>query len=160
VEVSEVLQNQDAEAQVRVQSCGAGFNLPAGFSPPKRVRIHGMLRYPSVDARWHFGVLAYSVRERTRELGIRIALGARRGDLIAMVLRQALTTVLIGIALGVGGSLLLSRSLSSLLFGVSPVDGATFVLAASLFIPAALLASYWPAKHALSVDPLTALRFD
>jgi putative ABC transport system permease protein len=107
-----------------------------------------------------FGVLAYSVRERTRELGIRIALGARRGDLIAMVLRQALTTVLIGIALGVGGSLLLSRSLSSLLFGVSPVDGATFVLAASLFIPAALLASYWPAKHALSVDPLTALRFD
>jgi putative ABC transport system permease protein len=107
-----------------------------------------------------FGVLAYSVRERTRELGIRIALGARRGDLIAMVLRQALTTVLIGIALGVGGSLLLSQSLRSLLFGVSPVDGATFVVAASLFVPAALLASYWPAKHALSVDPLTALRFD
>ena len=105
-----------------------------------------------------FAVLSYTVRERTRELGIRMALGARGADLIAMVLRQAFTTVLIGMVFGVVGSLLLSRSLSSLLFGVSPVDAVSFAVAAGIFVPAALLASYWPAKHAISVDPLTTLR--
>jgi ABC-type antimicrobial peptide transport system permease subunit len=107
-----------------------------------------------------FAVLSYTVRERTRELGIRMALGARRAHLIAMVLRQAFTTVLIGMVFGVVGSLLLSRSLSSLLFGVSPADAVSFAVAAGMFVPAALLASYWPAKHAISVDPLTALRFE
>jgi putative ABC transport system permease protein len=107
-----------------------------------------------------FGVLSYTVRERTRELGIRMALGARRAHLIAMVLRQAFANVLAGIAIGVLGSLLLSRSLSSLLFGVSHLDAVSFVVAAAGFVPAALLASYLPAKHAISVDPMTALRFE
>jgi putative ABC transport system permease protein len=105
-----------------------------------------------------YGVVAYSVAERTHEIGIRVALGAGRGNVIGMVLRRLLVLVVPGVALGIAGALATTRVLSSLLFEVRPNDAATFVGVAVLLAAVAIIAGFVPARRASRVDPLVALR--
>jgi putative ABC transport system permease protein len=105
-----------------------------------------------------YGVLSYSVTARTRELGIRIAIGASPRRVIASVMRQALGAVFAGVALGLAGAFYSSRFLESLLFGVRPNDPATLASVAGVFLVVTLVASYVPARRAARVDPIVALR--
>jgi putative ABC transport system permease protein len=105
-----------------------------------------------------YGVVAYAVTERTHEIGVRVALGAQRRDVMAMVVGQGMTMTLVGTAIGVAASAALARLMSSLLFGVSAVDPATFVAIPLLLVAVALAACYVPARRAMRVDPLQALR--
>ncbi len=105
-----------------------------------------------------YGVIAYSVSERTQEMGIRLALGAARGDIFALVLRQGMMLAGAGIAIGIAASLALTRLLESLLYRVSVTDPLTFGGGAVLFAGVALAASYIPARRATRVDPIIALR--
>jgi len=107
-----------------------------------------------------FGVMAYSVSRRTREFGVRVALGATSGKVLGMVLGQGMRTILIGLAIGIAGSLALTRTMSSLLFGVTATDPLTFVGVTILLVAVALLACYIPARRATKVDPMVALRYE
>src|SRR5271157_1650114 len=107
-----------------------------------------------------FGVMAYSVSRRTREIGVRVALGARSRDVLTMILSQGLRTIVIGIAIGLAGSLALTRTVESQLFGVTATDPLTFVAVVLLLVAAALLACYVPARRAAKVDPMVALRYE
>ncbi len=105
-----------------------------------------------------FGVMAFSVSQRTREFGVRVALGATSGDVLRMVLAQAMRTILIGVVAGIMGSLVLTRTVSALLFGVTATDPVTFAGVTLLLVTVALLACYIPARRATKVDPVVALR--
>jgi predicted permease len=107
-----------------------------------------------------YGVASYSVSQRTREIGIRMALGAARHDVLRLVLRQGLALIVIGVAVGLGGALIVTRLLSSLLFGVRATDLTTFVTTALMLTAVAVLATYIPAHRATRVDPLMALRYE
>jgi putative ABC transport system permease protein len=107
-----------------------------------------------------FGVMAYSVSRRTREIGVRIALGARSRDVLTMILGQGLRTVLIGVAIGVAGAFAITRAVKSLLFGVTATDPLTFSAVILLLLTIALLACYIPAWRATKVDPMVALRYE
>jgi len=96
--------------------------------------------------------------ERTREIAIRQALGARRGNILALVLRQGLAIALAGIGFGIAAAAGLTRLLSSMLFGVKAIDLVTFLSAATLFLMVALAASYIPARRAAAIEPMVALR--
>jgi ABC-type antimicrobial peptide transport system permease subunit len=104
------------------------------------------------------GVLAFSVSQRTNELGIRLALGAERHAILRMILGEGAVMALIGLALGGLAAIPLSRLLSGLLFGVEPVDPLTIGVAAALLMTVALVAAWIPARTATAVDPMTALR--
>ena len=105
-----------------------------------------------------YGLLAYVVAERTKDIGIRIALGARLARITGSVVASGLALLAIGAAIGVDGSLVLLRALGGLLFGVTPYDLPTYVIVVVLLGAIAPLASYLPARHAARVEPLTALR--
>jgi putative ABC transport system permease protein len=107
-----------------------------------------------------YGVLAYAVTQRTREIGIRLALGAEPNAALLLVVRQGATLALTGIALGLAGSLVLTRFISTLLFGVSPTDPLTYAAVSGLLLMVALAASYIPALRATRVDPIVALRYE
>ncbi|HXJ93216.1 MAG TPA: FtsX-like permease family protein, partial [Terriglobia bacterium] len=107
-----------------------------------------------------YGVIAYSVAQRTHELGIRIALGAGRPDLLRMVLGEGLRIALVGVVVGLAGAWALSRFVSSLLYGVRPNDPLTFAAVPLVLILVALLACYIPARRATQVDPMVALRYE
>jgi predicted permease len=105
-----------------------------------------------------YGVIAYSVAQRTREMGIRRALGAQHRDILRLVVGQGLVLALVGVAIGVGGAFALTRVMKTLLFHVSATDPAIFVGIATLFLLVALVASYFPARRAARIDPMAALR--
>ena len=104
------------------------------------------------------GVMALSVSQRRHEIGVRMAIGARPGEIIWMVLKQGMTLAMVGVAVGVLGAFALTQSLKSLLFGVTPTDPTTFGVVAAVLAAAALAACYIPARRAAKVDPLQALR--
>ena len=105
-----------------------------------------------------YGVMAYTVAQRTHEIGIRVALGARRSQVIVLVVKQSALLTAVGIVGGLAGAAMLSRYLEGLLFGVAPLDPVTFAAAAALFTLVALAAAYGPTRRATGVDPLVALR--
>jgi ABC-type antimicrobial peptide transport system permease subunit len=105
-----------------------------------------------------YGVISYSVRQRTREIGVRVAFGAGDGDVLRLVLAQGIVLALGGIVLGLGASVALTRAVRSLLVGVSATDPVTFVAIPALLLSVAALASYVPARRATTVDPVEALR--
>jgi putative ABC transport system permease protein len=105
-----------------------------------------------------YGVVAYAVTERTHEIGVRVALGARPRDVVAMVLRQGVAMIVAGTAVGVAAALAATRVIASLLFGVGAGDPATFIAIPVLLAAVSLAACYIPARRATRVDPLAALR--
>ncbi len=107
-----------------------------------------------------YGVMAYSVSQRTHEIGIRMALGAQKSHVFSLVVRQAVSVALIGISAGLVAALLLTRLMSSLLFGVSATDPVVYIAISLLLVAVVLLASYIPARRAMKVDPMTALRYE
>ena len=107
-----------------------------------------------------YGVMSYLVAQRTREIGIRVAFGASRNNVLSTVLKQGMLPVALGLILGLAGSAVLSRMLAGLLYGVSPRDPVIYFAIPIFMIIVALLANYIPARRALNVDPVTALRYE
>jgi predicted permease len=107
-----------------------------------------------------YGVISFFVGQRTREIGIRIAMGAQRRDILKLVINEGLTLTVIGIVVGLGSAFALTRFLAAFLYGVSATDPLDFAAVAALFAIVALAASYVPARRAMRVDPLTALRYE
>jgi putative ABC transport system permease protein len=105
-----------------------------------------------------FGVLSYAVSQRTREIGIRMALGAQGGSVIGLIVRQAMLLVASGVIAGTVLALFLSQTMAKMLFDIKPTDPTTFVAVAAVLAAVALLASYLPARRATRVDPIVALR--
>ena len=107
-----------------------------------------------------YGVTAYKVTSRTREIGIRMALGAQHGNVVRMVLRQGMTLALLGVAIGSALALVAARLLGTLLFGVGSADPLTFIASAALFCGIGLAACYAPARRATEIDAMEALRYE
>ncbi len=116
------------------------------------IRVHSWLKF--------FGVLSYAVTQRAHEIGIRLALGAKAGDVLKLIVRQGMALALTGVALGLAASLALTRVMTGLLFDVRATDPLTFVTISLLLTLVALLACWIPARRATKVDPIIAIRHD
>ena len=107
-----------------------------------------------------YGVMSNAVTQRTQEIGIRLALGARTIDVVGLIVRNGLTLVVIGVVIGLAGAFALTRLMTTLLFGVTPTDGLTIFVVSAVLIAVALVACLIPARRATRVDPLVALRYE
>jgi putative ABC transport system permease protein len=107
-----------------------------------------------------YGIVAYAVTQRTHEIGIRMALGARAGNVLSLIMRNGVVLVLTGIVIGAGSAFMLTRFMATLLFGIEPHDGVTFVIVPVVFFVIAVVAALIPALRATRVDPLVALRYE
>ncbi|MGH9735677.1 MAG: FtsX-like permease family protein, partial [Candidatus Acidiferrales bacterium] len=107
-----------------------------------------------------YGTMSYAVTRKTQEIGIRMALGAKPSDILVMSIRQGILLTLIGVAIGVAAALGVTRLIGSMIFGVTPYDPATFLAVGAVLFAVALLACYIPARRAMRVDPLVALRYE
>jgi putative ABC transport system permease protein len=107
-----------------------------------------------------YGLISFAVAQRTREIGIRMALGAQATDVVGLVMRQGMTAVLAGVGVGVVAGLVLTRTMATLLYGVNPTDVGTFAVVAAVLTGVSAAASYVPARRAMRTDPLEALRHD
>ena len=107
-----------------------------------------------------YGVMSYAVARRTNEIGLRMALGAQRGNVINMVLRESMLLVVLGVLIGLGAVLATTRFVSTMLYGLTPTDPATISLAVLVLLAVSALAGYLPARRAAQVDPLVALRYE
>ena len=107
-----------------------------------------------------YGLMSYTVEQRTQEMGIRMALGAGTGDMVKLVVRQGMLLAGIGVAVGLAASFGLNRVLANLLFGVKNTDPITYISVAAILVAVALLATYFPARRATKIDPIIALRYE
>ena len=157
----EVLQDLDPEIPARFRTLSQVYSASLG-SRTFNVILIGFFAITALllATAGVFGVMAYSASRRTHEIGVRIALGAATGDVLRMMVGQGLRSVLIGVAIGIIGSLALTRTVASLLFGVTATDPLTFGGVTLLLVGAALLACYLPARRATKVDPTVALRYE
>jgi ABC-type antimicrobial peptide transport system permease subunit len=150
-------------------------NLPLNQVRTQSERINALLTQERVVARLSsffgslalllaciglYGLLSYEVARRTREIGIRMALGAERLDVTRLILQRGILLTLFGVVAGAGGGLAITRVLSTLLYGVKPADLPTYLAVSLLLVAVALLASYIPARRATKVDPMVALRYE
>ena len=107
-----------------------------------------------------FGLMSYNVARRTNEIGIRMALGAQRQDVLRMVMRESMILVAVGVVVGLGAALIAARSIATLLFGLPPSDPMAITLAVAVMVVVSALAGYLPARRASRVDPMVALHYD
>jgi putative ABC transport system permease protein len=107
-----------------------------------------------------YGVMSYSVAERTREIGVRMALGARAADVLGLVVRQALLLITVGVAVGLGASFALTRVVKSALYGITATDPATYISVSLSLAAVALVACFVPTRRAVQVEPTVALRYE
>ncbi|MEO2199505.1 MAG: FtsX-like permease family protein [bacterium] len=142
---------------IRTMNQWMSLSLDGRRTPTALLAVFGVVAVV-LSAIGIYGVMAFGVAQRVRELGVRQTLGASRGSILALVLSQGLRTVAIGLGLGLLGALLLTRFLQSLLFGVGAYDVGVFVGVTTLLLVVALAACYLPARRATRVDPMTALR--
>ena len=159
-EVREILRRLDADVPLAPLAAIAGVSERAVAAPRLRARLlTGFAAAAALLAAIGlYGVVSFSVAARTREIGLRVALGARRKEVVTLIVGQALKLALAGAGLGVLGAALSTRWISSLLFGVGPFDPWSYASMAGTLLLVAVLASYLPARRALAVDPTTALR--
>jgi predicted permease len=151
------LDPEQAIARMRTMDDWLSRSLQPRRAPMTLIAVFGAVALV-MSAIGIYGVLAFGVAQRVREFGIRQALGADRGSILALVLGQGLRTTAIGIVIGLAGALVVTRYLQSLMFGVSPTDPAVFAGVTMLLFSVALLACYVPARRATRVDPMVALR--
>ena len=151
------LDRQLAVADVRTMS-----QVISESTAPRRFNLFLLLAFAALAVALAgigiYGVLSYSVAQRTHEIGIRMALGAQRGEVLRLVVGQGLLHLGVGIAIGIAGALALTRFLASLLYEVRATDPVTFAAVSTILTGIALLASYVPARRATKVDPMVALR--
>jgi putative ABC transport system permease protein len=157
--VRQVVRDVDADQPVGIRSMSDVLDAAVGNRTTQLTLVGGFavlgLLLASIGL---FGVLSYTVARRTSEIGLRMALGAQRANVVGSVVRSALLTAVVGLGIGLVGALALSRLLASSLFGVQPTDPATLAAVSAVVLVVALLASYVPARRAADVDPVTALR--
>jgi ABC-type antimicrobial peptide transport system permease subunit len=162
VAVQQELQNQDRDVQgffARTLAQQIGFALVPARLAASLSAIFGSFALVLATL-GIYGVVSYTARQGTREIGLRMALGAQRDDILRLVMAQAKKLALLGIAVGLAAALGLSRFLTGLLYGMSSFDAWAYCIVALLLLGVALVASYFPARRATQVDPVVALRYE